>query len=433
MRVSQNHVASPTVRHRTLPGLIASLLLMLPAVMGYPTSESHAALDNDKPIKIGFITSLTGVAAPGGRDMVKGLKLWLEQCHHKVAGFPIEVIIENDESSAATAITKMHKLVDQDKVQMISGLLLAQIAHAAMIESNKLEIPCLAVLGGGDDLIPKVKHPFYMHSLPSPYQQTFPFGDWAITGLGYKRVAIFAMDYPFGYEVAGSFQKSFEDAGGKVIQKIWAPLGFTDFSSYIQQIDKSADAVFVVTTSNAARIFAQQYAEKGPNLPVLGTASSVDESILADLPRVPLGATSYTFYSAKIASPANRRFVSAYKAQNGGSEPGMFAAATYDTGMIIEKVIESLHGDLSARSKVLSAIKNVDLPELPTGSLKFDEQGQPTASVYACKLEKVGSKLQNTVIHTFSDVGPYWRYKPADLADMQTFTRTIPPCKYCTK
>ena len=81
-----------------------------------------------------------------------------------------------------------------------------------------------------------------------------PFGDWVgyRTLFKYKRVITFAMDYGFGYETVGGFQKSFEQAGGKVVQKIWAPLGFRDFSTFIKSMHKDADAVFMCNVGSAA-------------------------------------------------------------------------------------------------------------------------------------------------------------------------------------
>ena len=42
----------------------------------------------------------------------------------------------------------------------------------------------------------------------------------------------------------GGFQKAFEDCGGKIVQKIWPPLGTKDFGPYIPTIKADADAIF---------------------------------------------------------------------------------------------------------------------------------------------------------------------------------------------
>jgi branched-chain amino acid transport system substrate-binding protein len=55
-----------------------------------------------------------------------------------------------------------------------------------------------------------------------------------------------AADYAFGYETVGGFQKTFEECGGKIIQKIWPPLGTIDFGPFIPTIKQDADAIFTL-------------------------------------------------------------------------------------------------------------------------------------------------------------------------------------------
>ena len=64
-------------------------------------------------------------------------------------------------------------------------------------------------------------------------QPNHPFGEYVAKTLGYKRVVTIAIDYAFGWEQVGGFQKTFEENGGQVIQKLWAPLNTTDFAPYL--------------------------------------------------------------------------------------------------------------------------------------------------------------------------------------------------------
>ena len=68
-----------------------------------------------------------------------------------------------------------------------------------------------------------------------------PLGQWACDN-GFKKVIVIAADYAFGYETVGGFQSAFEACGGKVIQKIWPPLGTKDFGPYIPTFKADADA-----------------------------------------------------------------------------------------------------------------------------------------------------------------------------------------------
>ena len=86
-------------------------------------------------------------------------------------------------------------------------------------------------------------------------QPSHPFGEYAAKTLGYKKVAVFGTDYAFGYEVVGGFQRSFEEAGGQIVQKLWAPLGTSDLAPYITQLKRDADAVFIIVVAASALRF----------------------------------------------------------------------------------------------------------------------------------------------------------------------------------
>ena len=61
------------------------------------------------PVKIGFITTLTGPMAANGKDMLAGLQVYLDEIGYQVAGRKIELIVEDDEANPAVALTKGKK------------------------------------------------------------------------------------------------------------------------------------------------------------------------------------------------------------------------------------------------------------------------------------------------------------------------------------
>jgi branched-chain amino acid transport system substrate-binding protein len=239
------------------------------------------------------------------------------------------------------------------------------------------------------------------------------------------------MDYPFGWEVVGGFQKGFEQAGGQVIQKIWPPLGFRDFSEYIKSMRKDADAVFLCNVGNAAILVPKQYKQFGPGLPVIGMGTSSDESTLADEGDDALGYVTTLIYSAALQTPANKAFADAYRAKY-HKDPSYYAECGYTSGLWINKALDALKGDVSDKEKVLAALKNVELKDAPRGPIKLDAYNSPIENVYVRKVEKVNGKLQNTVIQTFPNVSQFWKWKPEDYLKEPLYSRENPPCKFCT-
>src|SRR5262249_60795548 len=116
----------------------------------------------------------------------------------------------------------------------------------------------------------------------SASQPMHALGDYAARTLKYRRVAVVAMDNPFGHECSGGFQRVFEDAGGRVVQKIWVPLNALDFAPYLTQLPRDIDAVVQVFVAGQAVRFAKQWGESSLHgkVPLIGTGVFTDQSSL---------------------------------------------------------------------------------------------------------------------------------------------------------
>jgi branched-chain amino acid transport system substrate-binding protein len=400
----------------------------LPGGKGQPGQEQPSK--DHETIRIGFITSLSGVAAPGGQQMVNGIKMFLDQVHQKIAGKKVELFVENDESNPSTAMVKMKKLIEQDRVDVVDGVFLANIGYKLAPLAETYKLPLILSVTAADDLTKRRHNNWIIRTSFSASQPTQPFGDWVYRKLGYKRIITFGLDYPFSWEVIGGFQKSFEDAGGKVVQKIWAPLGFKDFSEFLKTMRHDADAVFFCTTSGAAEVIPKQYKQYGPGLPVLAIGSSFDD-VLDRLGDEAIGALSPYGYSESLQTDVNKKFVRAYHALY-NEMPSGSAESAYSSGLFVQKAAEAVKGDVGNREKFLKALKKVELKDDPRGPIKLDDRGNPVQNIYVRRVDKVNGKLQNTVIFTFPKVSQFWTYNQEEYLKQPAFSKEYPPCLYCT-
>ena len=65
----------------------------------------------------------------------------------------------------------------------------------------------------------------------------------------------------------------------------------------------------------------------------------------------------------------------------------------------------------------------------PRGPIKLDDYGNPTENIYIVKVEKVGGKLQNTVVHTYPMVSQFWTYKADEFLKTPAYDRNYPPVR----
>jgi branched-chain amino acid transport system substrate-binding protein len=400
---------------------VVTLALVLLTVVAAPAAD---------PIRIGYMGPLSGIFAQAGKDMVDGLKMGLEQAGGQVAGRKIELIEEDTEGNPATAQAKYRKLVQQDRIHVLAGVLLANIGYALVTPIERDELPSL-FLTTPDDLTKRRPPKWILRSNFAASQPMHALGDYAAKILKFKRVAALAMDNPFGHECIGGFQRVFEDAGGRVVQKLWVPLNAMDFAPYLAQVPRDVDAVVQVFVAGQAVRFAKQYAEGGlkDRLPLIGIGVFSDESALRSMGDEAIGVVGALIWAPTLTNPANQTFMKLAEARLKRT-PAYFHAVMYSSGRWITEAARAIDGKVEDRARFLAAIRKAsETTEDPRGPIKLDEYNNPTENVYIVKVEKVGGRLQNTVIHTYPMVSQFWTYKPEEFLKTPPYDRNYPPAR----
>jgi len=408
---------------------IASLLIVAAVIglVGLTPAEAQKG-----PIKIGFLAPMTGGAAQIGKDMVNGLTLWLDENGHQIAGRKVEVIVEDTQGQPNIALTKLRKLVESDKVQVLAGGLFAHVGYALAPKVDEYRVPMLYPVMAADDLTQRKPAKWVVRNGWTSSQPSHPFGEYAAKTLGYKKVAVIAIDYAFGWEVVGGFQKTFEENGGQVVQKLWPPLNTTDFAPYLSQLRRDVDAVFALMVSISALRFPKQYQDAGlkAKLPLIGGGTTFDEFVLPSLGDEAIGGVSPLIYSAALDTPANRKFVKDYRAKF-QKMPSYYSETCYTTGRWINEAARAIGGDVEDRDKFLTALRKVEIPDAPRGPIKLDAHGNPVQNIYIRKVEKKDGELWNTVLQTYPAVSQFWKYKAEDFLKQPVYDRNFPACPHC--
>jgi branched-chain amino acid transport system substrate-binding protein len=387
-------------------------------------------------LRIGFLAPLTGVFAQIGRDMTNGFQMYLDEVGGNFAGAPVKFIVEDGEGKPPVNVRKAEKLIRQDKVHLFVGGLLASTGYALAPVSTRLKTVYVSSIAAADDLTQRDadKFPYLVRTGWTSSQPNHPFGEWACEQ-GYKRIVTIAADYAFGYETVGGFQKAFEDCGGRIIQKIWPPLGTIDFGPYIPTIRKDADAIFTVMVGPMSLQFPKQLAAAGIRLPVLGGGTSYDEFVLPSMGDEVIGHVSALQYSAALDTPRNAAFVKKYR-EKYGKVPSYYSESNYTTAQMIHEVMKKTGGKWPGRERFVQLLTQLRV-ETVRGPVRFDELRNPVHNIYIRKVEKKKmhgydkDELWNTVIKTYPEVSQFWKYKKEDFLKQPVYSRDFPPCRYC--
>jgi branched-chain amino acid transport system substrate-binding protein len=413
---------------RKLLLLVVLAVAAVALILGGP----NATWAQKGPIKIGLLVPQTGPLSANGKDMINGLQLFFEEQNYRLAGREVKLIIEDDAGVPATGLTKVRGLVEGQSVHIVMGPLSAAVGYAVAPYLDEKKVLTLYPVVSSEDITQRKRSPYIVRTGWSSAQPSHPFGKWVYDNLKYKKIAMIGYDFAFGWEVAAGFQRTFEEAGGQIVQKLWPPLGNADYGPYLAQLKRDVDAIYAIFSGADALRFTKQYEDAGlkARLPLVGGGTLTDEHVLRTMGDESLGIVTALHYSAALDNPTNKKFAQAYEAKY-KQIPSYYSEATYVAGTLLKAALQATGGDIEEKEKFLAALRKVDLPDAARGPIRFDEYGNPIENIYVRKVEKVGGRLQNTVIHTFPAVSQFWTYKPEEFLKQPVYDRNYPPCKHC--
>ncbi len=403
-----------TLHRRTLLASPAALLAM-------------PAIAQQAPIKIGVLAPLTGVLASGGREMVDGVTLFVEQAGNKFAGRNVELIVEDDGSNPDTALQKARRLVEQAKVDFLMGNLLANTGLAVAGYVRGTGTPYFIPIIAADELTQRGRIPNVVRVAGYSASQTaHPLGDWAAKQ-GYKKVATIGQDYTFGHEQCAGFSRVFSNAGGQIVRQFWHPLNTSDFSPYLGQLASlGVDAVFAMETGADATRFIQQYANFGlkQRIPLMGAMNTTDQSVIRTLGAECEGIVSAAHFAEGADVPATKTFVEEH-VKRFNRIPSLYGFAMYCGTMWVAKALEKIGGRAEDRAALLTAVRETELDNSPLGRpVKLDSFGNPVYDIYIRRVvRRPDGKFWNVPFASYPAVSQFWNYSPEQYMAQSPYSR----------
>ena len=384
-----------------------------------------------EPVRVGFLTVNTGPLAAGGKQMEEGLTFFLKERNYTRAGRKIEVITADTGGQPASAKTKAQELVERNQVQVVIGPLATYEALAIEDYLAQAHVPLITPTSAASiDAKLRQPNPWLVHAVGTAPQVTHPLGEYAAKTLKYKRVATIADDFTYGHEGVGGFQRTFEDNGGKIVQKLWPPLSATDYGTFIAQIKRDVDALYIGFAGVNGLRFLKQFAEYGLHgkIPVLGNTTSTDEGILRVMGDEALGVVTAGWYAAGLQTPDNLRFVEGIRVAY-SHDPGFYTAGTYTAGLFLEAALTALKGDASNPDALRQKLRETRLTAGPIGPIRLDPFDTPILDIHIRKVERRNGRLVNAIVSTYHEVSQFWTYNPAQFIEQPVYSRDYPPAR----
>jgi branched-chain amino acid transport system substrate-binding protein len=388
------------------------------------------AIAQAAPFKLGLLTVKTGPLAQGGIQMEQGVLTFLKEKDYTMAGRKVEFISADTGGNPAGTKTKVQELVERDKVDTILGPLAAfeLLAITDYIAQNKMPLLSLAA---AEDMTQRRPNPYFIRASATSAQAMHPMADYAAKELKLKRVICISEDFAFGHEQMGGFQQTFEDNGGKILKKIWPPLVTPDYTPYVAQISDCDGVCQGFAGSNPLR-FMKAYASAGLKFPVVSGETGGDDALLKSFGDEAIGLMSCIPYTLDLETDGNHRFVQGML-KNFNTVPGQYAGLLYVNCQVVEAGLKALNGDSSDKTKLVAAMRAVNLTDTPRGPVKFDHFGNVIGDFYVRKLGKEGAKyglsLWNKTVKTYHNVSQFWTYDEKKFLTQPVYSRDYPPLK----
>jgi len=193
------------------------------------------AARGEQPVLIGLDNPLTGTYAAVGKNELAGCELAVSQINAKggILGRPAELRVEDSTSGdAGTAVQKARKLIERDKVDFLLGNVNSALGLAMAQVSNEKGILHIVPGGHTDAITGATCHWNVFRVCNATQMEANAAAQQLIEKAGRKWYYI-TPDYAFGHTLQAALEKAAEKLGGTKAGADLAPLGTTDFSSFL--------------------------------------------------------------------------------------------------------------------------------------------------------------------------------------------------------
>ncbi len=209
------------------------------AGLGFAGAPAQAQGISDDVIRIGFITDMSGVYSDiDGKAGLEAIRMAIEDFGGNVNGKKIEVLSADHQNKADVASARAREWFDQQKVDVIIGGTNSATSLAMAAVAAEKKKPFIAIGAGASDLTNAQCSPYTVHYAYDTVALARGTGS-AVVKDGGKSWFFLTADYAFGHALERDTMAVVKAAGGEVKGQVRAPLGASDFSSFLLQAQSS--------------------------------------------------------------------------------------------------------------------------------------------------------------------------------------------------
>src|SRR3954451_18478645 len=305
--------------HKVLPSVVLAAMLL--TACGSSSDDNGAATGASKePLKIAVLPTSGGALGQFGSDGAAAIQLAADEANAKggVAGHKVEIVTVETKGTPPETVRAAQKAVAQGGAKIVTGVLTSP--EQAALQPQLARFGAISIMRPTDDALTGGQcspNAFRVSQSDSMSVATLAhtLGDRLK-----QKWAIQAVDFSSGHTAAKNFKAAVKKAGGEIVTEQYAPIGSTEFGSYITKLKASdADALFAAEYGADAVAFlnqADQFKLFGRMKTVVGS-NMLSEPLFKPLGHKIVGFYNDLRYSTTVENPANAAFVKAWRAKQG--------------------------------------------------------------------------------------------------------------------
>lgn len=358
---------------RLLLGGLAAAPLAAPGIIKAQTTS--------KPVKIGLLSDMGGpyvdVGGPGNKVATQ---MAIDDFGGSVLGRPIEILQGDDQNKPDVATSLARQWIDDEKVDALADGAASSSSLAIQQVCREKKRLYLATGPASSDITGKQCSPYCTHWSYDTYALAHGTGG-ALTKSGGDSWFFITADYAFGYALERDTMNAVKAAGGKVLGAVRAPLGTSDFSSYLVQAQASgAKVIGLANAGTDTQNSVKQAAEFG-----LTQKQKLATLLMqiSDVEALGLKAAAGLIYTDSFywdMTDKTRAWSKRWGAKMGGRVPGLLHAGSYAAALHWLKAIKAA-GTTEAEA-VIAKMKAMPVNDFYNTNVKVREDGRVMHQMY---------------------------------------------------
>ena len=341
-----------------------------------------ASKTDDKTLIIGGSGPLTGDYASYGISVENGAKLAAKEINEAggIAGFTVEVQMEDDQADPAMAVNAYAKLIDAGMHISLGSV--TSGACVATVEETQADGILMLTPSASQKEATQYPNAFRV-CFTDPAQGVYASDFIKDNGIAAKVAVLYDNSNDYSNGIAENFISTSSENGLEIVEtQTFTDQSKTDFTVQLEAVKKSgAELLFLPIYAQEAAYILTQAEDIGLDVIFFGCdgLDGIIEKIGEENLAATEGVMLLTPFAADSTDEVSSAFVAAYKASYEDATPDQFAAGGYDAVYAIKAAVEKAGiTDLDAKDfneKVIAAMTEIEIKGA-TGTMKWTADGE---------------------------------------------------------